>query len=584
MRLRFDPFRLALSDAAKRNKNTEINSQSLHLDQFLSYGFELPYVHLAVHLRLRHTYTSTMMRRRLDSMAVSLLSTSPEVLRDIVLYAVGTLGPPHEWYNLLLCCQTFRRQLDTPAMHTLLFAKKFHVPADAKKELQRRFLALKFFKRGDHSLDDHASFTAQEPRQMNVDQLLWAGLPDLLLLFLKQRLNDGAENNHGWPLCNETNSLVIALMWLLSSESSVKAESPATRDTVMERLRPYVLAAFRYPLSSFQGECFGSISALTDITTGKTVHGAYPPPIPSSREVEYFGMRTVQVPSAPIYSILCYFTRLDTLSPMFPVHLSSTAPAPSTPGPRREDVEHFIKECRTRFEPWDFAVDHPSVDDSLTRCLSGPYFPGSLTGTWQGSSIVPCLNQYRQWLNELEAPETMDTFCRQPLYITLQEYVCYAEKPLLSGPEIGCVNGLEAWLPSSWVEKDVRWIEVSDESNIRKRFYEKAERNLAHPANIVIGHIRSFDETHINIQTDDPYATAWGEFKIIGRVRLTDGLIVLKRESIADLGTTILRGYMSSFRNFAGRYRAIHKGCEAAEWEAAFSLCKFEEDSHRIKK
>lgn len=82
-------------------------------------------------------------------------------------------------------------------------------------------------------------------------------------------------------------------------------------------------------------------------------------------------------------------------------------------------------------------------------------------------------------------------------------------------------------------------IEVSDESNIRKRFYEKAERNLAHPANIVdvlvtgqvIGHIRSFDETHINIQTDDPYATAWGEFKIIGRVRLTDGLIVLKRES-----------------------------------------------------
>jgi hypothetical protein len=275
---------LALSDAAKRNKNTEINSQSLHLDQFLSYGFELPYVHLAVHLRLRHTYTSTMMRRRLDSMAVSLLSTSPEVLRDIVLYAVSTLGPPHEWYNLLLCCQTFRRQLDTPAMHTLLFAKKFHVPADvyhilpaqAKKELQRRFLALKFFKRGDHSLDDHASFTdalwvayvmlrAEEPRQMNVDQLLWAGLPDLLLLFLKQRLNDGAENNHGWPLCNETNSLVIALMWLLSSEckcdvltsgtnleliqtfltASVKAESPATRDTVMERLRPYVLAAFR---------------------------------------------------------------------------------------------------------------------------------------------------------------------------------------------------------------------------------------------------------------------------------------------------------------------------------------------------
>ncbi|KAF7369816.1 hypothetical protein MVEN_00314300 [Mycena venus] len=525
--------------------------------------------------------------------ASSLLSASPEVLRDIVLQAVGSLGPPHEWYSLVLCCQTFRRQLDTAAMHTLLFAKKFHVPTDvyqllpahAKAEMQRRFSALKFFKRGEQCLDDHASFTdalwvayvmlrAEEPRQMNVDQLLWAGLPNLLLLFLKRRLNDGAENNHGWPLCNETNSLVIALMWLLSSESAVRGESSATRDTVMERIRPYVLAAFRYPLASHQGECFSSISAFTHITTrSNTVHEVYTPPLsPSSRDVVYFGPRTVQVPSAPIYSILCYFTRLDTLSPMFPVHLSSEAVAqtPSRTGPRREDVEHFITECRTRFEPWDVATEYPRVDDSLTRYLSQSYFPGSLTGRWQGSSIVPCLNSYSHWLNELEAPESMDTFCRQPLYITLQEYVCYAEKPAdVSVLEIGCPKGVDAWLPSSWVERD-DGIEVQETSTNCPRFYHKAKGSLSHVENIA--------DVIVTGQTDDPYASAWGAFKIIGRVRLSDGLIVLRRESVAGLGTTILRGYMSSFQNFAGRYRAIPKGCEPAEWEAAFSLCKIKQD------
>ncbi|KAJ6463539.1 hypothetical protein C8R45DRAFT_522616 [Mycena sanguinolenta] len=521
-------------------------------------------------------------------MTVSLLSASPEVLRDIVRYAAGqTLGPPQEWYSLVLCCRAFHRQLDTPAMHALLFAQMFHVPADvshhllpahAKTEMRSRFSALKFFKRGEQCFDDHASFTdalgvaylmlrADEHHQMNVDQLLWAGLPHLLLVFFEQRLNDGAEKNHGWPLANDTNSLAIALMWLLSSESSVRAESLATRDMVMERIRPYVLAAFRYPLANLHGECFGSTSPLAGITTSNTVHGAYPAPSPPSREVPYFGPRTVQVPSASIYSTLCYFTRLDTLSPMFPVHLSSTAHIPpSRSGPRREDVEHFINECRTRFEPWDFAAGC-SLNDSLTRFLSQSYFPGSLTGRWQGSSIVPCLNSYKQWLNELEAPETMDTLCRQPLYITLQEYVCYGEKPDSSGFEFACVKRTDPWLPSSnsWKETD-EGIEVEDGGNSCRRFYQKVEGNLDRTKHVV--------DVIVAGQTDDPYASAWGEFKIIGRVRLTDGLIVMRRESVAGLGTTVLRGYMTSSQNFVGRYRAIHDGYEAAEWEAAFSLSK----------
>ncbi|KAJ7146190.1 hypothetical protein C8R44DRAFT_756817, partial [Mycena epipterygia] len=497
-------------------------------------------------------------------MAVSLLRASPEVLRAIVLYAATPFGPPREWLALVLCCHTFRRQLDTPAMHTLLFETKFHVPADvhhllpshAKVEMKRRFSALKFFQRGHRCLDDQASFTdalwvayvmlrAEEPRQKNVDQLLWAGLPDLL----------------GWPLCNETNSLVLALMWLVIPliVASVRAETSATRDEVMERIRPYVLAAFRYPLSSVQEWCFSSNST---IVCAKTVQNTNPGPPPSSREVMYFGLRTVQFPSAPIYSILCYFARLDTLVPMFPVHLSSAEPALSRAGPRRQDVEYFINECRTRFEAWDFVMERtPPVERGA---IGQAYFPGSLTGRWQGSSIVPCVNEYHHWLHDLEAPKTMETFCRQPLYITLREHFSYVNA---SGPEkFGRAKDIDdAWLPSSWAERD-GGIEVSfGESNNCTKIYETGTGNLI---------AENVADVIVTGQTDDPYATAWGGFKVFGRVRLSDGLVVLKRESVAGLGTTLLRGYMSSSHNFAGRYRAIDKEGEAAEWEAAFSLCR----------
>lgn len=179
----------------------------------------------------------------------------------------------------------------------------------------------------------------------------------------------------------------------------------------MERIRPYVLAAFRvrtnplalqaaheltspkYPLSSVQEWCFSSNST---IACAKTVQDADAAP-PPSREVMYFGLRTVQFPSAPIYSILCYFARLDTLVPMFPIHLSSAEPAPSRAGPRRKDVEYFINECRTRFEPWDFAMERtPPVE---RRAIGQAYFPGSLTGRWQGSSIVCRSSNPARWVS-----------------------------------------------------------------------------------------------------------------------------------------------------------------------------------------
>ncbi|KAJ7054708.1 hypothetical protein C8F01DRAFT_483054 [Mycena amicta] len=501
-------------------------------------------------------------------MAPSLLSLSIEALHNITTFASDPLGPPCEWYNLTLCCRALRRKLDVNAMHSLLFSKKFQVPANAchllsthaRGELERRFIALKLFRRGVECFSDDDAFTdalwvayvmlkAEELRQMNVDQLISAGLPGLLLLYLQRHL--GAPQNGGWPIVSERNSLVIALLWLLSSAESISSESTATREEVMERIRPYVLAAFRYPLSSTMCSPKTATRSMPECPANNESSEG-----PIAREVHYFGKRIVHIPAVPIYSILCYFTRLDMLNPMFPVHISRTHPPPK--GPRREDVEHFINECRTPFEPWDVepnsrspAAVRNAAEDALSRSLNQHHFPGLLTGRWKGSSIVPGINDYRHWMDQPEAPETMETFCRQPLYLTLQEHFCY-DATLLDDPVA---------LPETWVEHD-DGVRVDGWS----RFYE-THRGDDPPE-------REIFDILVTGQTDDPYASAWGHFKIIGRVRLSDGLIVLRRESVAGLGTTVLRGYMSARQNFCGRYRAEDDGCSTAEWEAAFSLCK----------
>ncbi|KAF7297340.1 hypothetical protein MIND_00967400 [Mycena indigotica] len=502
-------------------------------------------------------------------MSVSIHSLSAEVLQNITLLASDTLGPPCEWSALTRCCHSFRRKLDVPAMHARLFSQKFQVPAEAhhllpihaRDELQRRFAALNFFRKVE-SLGSAPAFTdalwvayvmlkAEAPRQMNVDQLLWAGLPSLLLRYVQHHL---VGQSHGWPAVNETTSLVVALLWLLSSEESVATESATTREAVMERIRPYVLAAFKYPVSSTpwrstsesassQGN-FTSQLEEEELTVWHASAGTIV--IAPTRQVHYFGQRTVHVPAVPIYSILCYFTRLDMLSPMFPVHLSAASPPK---GPRREDVEHFIKECRTPFEPWNSKPMMNTSNDALSRSLNQPYFPGSLSGRWKGSSIIPNINDYMHWKEESEAPEAMETFCRQPLYLTLQEHFCY--EPVQQ----------EHCLPETWVEWED---EIQVESWSRTYKTHRGERPPQ----------KEIFDVLVTGQTDDPYATAWGHFKFVGRIRMSDGLVVLRRESVAGLGTTILRGYMSSRQNFCGRYRAIDNGNSALEWEAAFSLCK----------
>jgi hypothetical protein len=170
------------------------------------------------------------------------LFAAPHVLQEIVVAAVrdSPPGPPTELHAMLLVCRAFHEILSfTSCSH--LYARIFNLKFDQRAllrrlghldqdevnvELRRRFTALHCFRLGDiHApcmLDALlvAYFMVLEDDGRNIALLRWARLMPFLGLFFRSRLFEGAEQNHGWPLQNETNSLAVALFWLMSSHST----------------------------------------------------------------------------------------------------------------------------------------------------------------------------------------------------------------------------------------------------------------------------------------------------------------------------------------------------------------------------
>jgi hypothetical protein len=175
----------------------------------------------------------------------TILHIPPEVLQKIALYATlgsrSEVGPPQELHSCLLTCRTFKLAL-SPAnaseLYYRLFAQKFDIRGpvyrlgapvvreNAPYEMRRRFLALQIFKsRSLYHLDlTEALWIAYlmvedaDTSQKNVRQLLRANLPTFLGQYLRERLYEGSENNEGWPVMTDQNSLVIALSWSLASK------------------------------------------------------------------------------------------------------------------------------------------------------------------------------------------------------------------------------------------------------------------------------------------------------------------------------------------------------------------------------
>ncbi|TFK71192.1 hypothetical protein BDN72DRAFT_765393 [Pluteus cervinus] len=540
-----------------------------------------------------------------------MLNAPPEILQNIFFFAVSDtlVGPPKDLPNFHLICKASLSALTgdsdhdtTPSVfYANLFAQKFdirtpirrlgrtEVTSNAREELRRRFIALRCFQRNQWDecpLTDalwiaYLMLRDSDSSQKNVKQILWAGVPNFIDNFVRRTLKGG-----GWPVHDEAISLSLAIMWLLSSCASVIREPQGSRDELQDLLAPYVFAAFRYPLAHVPEYLFDVKKTEYDPipgTSSSTVASSYPPASPPPRDVRYFGAETqkVDVPSLYVHAALLYFTRYEAKIRAYPDHITTVKnkgrdQVPE--GPVYEDIEHYVSHCRTRYP------EIPSDDGEPPALIGSNYKLGDLTGLWQGSWIVSRMEVYQQLGDTSDPPPNLPVISQTPLYLTLQEHYCLDMDSVVPSdkPENGTAN---AWLPEGCqlnhhsVSRRVpgvvknklipNGIEICNESGSFRKIYQTYR-----PGETSIDVSRRVVDIIITGKTDEQHAAAWGAYHVRGRVRQADGLVMMLRESLAGLGDSLLRGYVTPSETLIGRMGGLSTGLAPAGWEATFSLNK----------
>ncbi|KAJ8092008.1 hypothetical protein PM082_024244 [Marasmius tenuissimus] len=77
-------------------------------------------------------------------------------------------------------------------------------------------------------------------------QLDFVGAYGWVEAYIHRRLNDGAEENGGWPLDNAVNSCALHIFWYLTTKERLFLESSQSREEIVRLVLPYVTGPFRY--------------------------------------------------------------------------------------------------------------------------------------------------------------------------------------------------------------------------------------------------------------------------------------------------------------------------------------------------
>ncbi|KAI0029418.1 hypothetical protein K488DRAFT_56422 [Vararia minispora EC-137] len=263
------------------------------------------------------------------------------------------------------------------------------------------------------------------------------------------------------------------------------------------------------------------------------------------------------------------------------------------------------------------------------RYRGSPYTPGSLNGLWQGRYLIPDLNGYMNLLATPDYPdgfgETSPWMSSWPVYMRLQEHHCISPAtpvPVPRNADDALDNHVwNAYFPLGFgVRNDLDTLTIDVDGT--KCVYETASpgrlsshdpatcracvRSCARAAAGPSGDRTSIAEVPLGLQDDavdgfgdfggagctgvqdivitgetDPYhGMAWGHYRILGRVRPRDGLVVLLRIPAASQAWRprwVFRGYVSGARSVVGAWRGavnVQGQARSVPWEGAFAMAR----------
>lgn len=354
--------------------------------------------------------------------------------------AVDPLGPPKDLVPLLLTCKAIHDALSFEDNHNRhLYARIFrcrfdvraskrrfsdpaHFSSNLAQQLRVYSAALTRIRRGimlsstvEHDLWS-AFFLMAENDGRNEAQLEWAGLRAFVARFVGETLWLGREACHGWPAERPASALALWLMWATSDagefsrcsvpgrpnelcfvylrprnaplSESLASETPNDRQRIMELVRPYVVAPFRYPAFHAPDNHFElpipSEYRVDPPYLLTTPHGFYPPyrkpEVLCTTAVHYGIAFPIAPPPISTSAKLIYFSRTEAVQFPIPDTIPATREAAIALGndhvaPTQEDFRFFNSHKAARLMgrgDWDWrsklgVEDGKLEDDGVWR-------------------------------------------------------------------------------------------------------------------------------------------------------------------------------------------------------------------------
>ncbi|KAH7911289.1 hypothetical protein BJ138DRAFT_1239368 [Hygrophoropsis aurantiaca] len=532
----------------------------------------------------------------------SLLETIPlDVFTNIVFFAVASdiLKPPSPIFQLRLCSRTIYNLL---SLHTCphLYARIFRTRFDHDSSFRRHYAPLmpssclasefrqrcRVLRRVRHRQVEKEYIVSDlwtiylmilESDGLNESQLHTAGLSDFMRHLFHQLREQWASSDRPVTII----SLAISIACLTWSRAEfILGLSPNERNDHLSFLRPYALAASKCSSIDAYGIETNGLQA-----TANGLDGRADSLIDASLKnrcnshSDYYGGFAMICPSLLIMSgsIFLTFALKEATALQVPPHLPlnrAVAAAASRAGPTKEDffaiagrrtplvadsfhqTELSISVLRgvTRKRPSrstahdeDFyrIARHLHLGDDSLKLRT--YIPGLLTGLWEGSFMVAPLNLCQTAADQAIYSASEDFVSRQPIQCRLREHMCFT--PCLPFP-LGADGGFEEGVFPQGSRA------CSDGSTFAEYSYEELRQNSISESN---WGLRQPLDVVITGETPQQYDAAWGAYHFAGRVRLSDGLIVLTRKpkspGDAGCGTWIFEGYLQSRRAIVGRWR-----------------------------
>ncbi|KAJ7730263.1 hypothetical protein DFH07DRAFT_849222 [Mycena maculata] len=526
------------------------------------------------------------------------LDTVPHEILERITFISATdtlVGPPSTLVTLLCANRQINTSLSFSSnqyLYARIFSSKFDVGPTSHSfanrtsatilahELIHRFRVLHRIRakmdctekpgsagEGDsvHELLFQAYLMMLENAGKNEQQLRdYARMGDWLrgYLFDERPLASRITHIEQWPPHNDHTSLAMWLFWFLLRPDDYTRDDDSTWN-ILNVLKIYALGAHKYPL-----------------TDPSWVNFLPESPESSTKAGGYSEAHQLKTPPLATPAILSFLTLVNLKAKL--IDFSSPLEMPMKA--ESNEWEYELGRC--------LSLSGPEFDKGLTQSFR----PGSVEGTWEGIFTYTEFTAYAALLQGAPPPILQKSvIVRHRQTWKLREHHFAPGNNLTSsfplpGPTSAVVadddadntNPLSAGDPlRAYVPTGTHIIETREGLEVRDpnrpavmRYYRAASGTPARDKNDEPDRLPG--DVQDIIITGEGHS-AWGQFKLVGRVRPCDGFISLCKEYVDhDRGKWIYRGYLvgNINSNLAGRWRDTLSPATVPGYEGCFLMTR----------